>query len=66
MLQRQRPDLAITRQQAHDPAHPGRDQPSFQLAQHRTADPSVPPRCGQADPHDPGLIPAHRGHRDAD
>jgi hypothetical protein len=65
MLQRQRPGLAVRRQQAHDPAHPGRDQPPFQLTQHRAADPPAPPRRGQADPHHPGLIPGHRGHRHA-
>ena len=63
MLQRQGTDLALLRKQAVDPVHPGRHQP-LQLAEHRAADPAVPPRGSQANPHHPGPVAGHGRDRD--
>jgi DNA ligase-1 len=66
VLQGQRADVALARQQALDPVRPGRDQPALELAQHRAADAAVPPCRGQADPHHPGPVGGHGGDRGSD
>ena len=53
VLQRQGADLALLREQTLNPVHSRRYQPPLQLAQHRAANPPLPPRGSQADPHHP-------------
>src|SRR6266568_3153903 len=64
VLQRQGADLTLVRKQALDPVHPGRYQPPLQLAEHRAADPPVPPRRRQADPHHPRPVTGDGRDRD--
>jgi hypothetical protein len=66
VLQRQRADLVLGGQEAGDPVGPRRDQPPFQLGQHRAADALAAPARGQADPHQLRAGPADGADHRAD